>query len=121
MEEILEPEQSEFVTLISSDGFRFVLPRKAAMISGTLNGMLSASAFTEAQYGRVHLGNISGELLEKICEYLCFNLKYKDRANVPEFEIAPEMALELLVAADFLDSKYLEFCVSLIPVFGSLI
>jgi transcription elongation factor B subunit 1 len=54
----------------------------------------------------VKLPNISGILLEKVCEYLYFNLKYKNKTGVPQFEIPPELALEMLVVADFLDSKY---------------
>ena len=43
-------------------------------------------------------------LLEKVCEYLYFHEKYKDSPNPPEFSVPPEMALELLVVADYLDS-----------------
>jgi transcription elongation factor B subunit 1 len=41
-----------------------------------------------------------------VCDYLYFNLKYKDVTDVPEFDIPPEMALELLVAADYLDGMF---------------
>lgn len=30
---------------------------------------------------------------------------YQDKTGVPRFEIPPELALELLVVADFLDGK----------------
>lgn len=59
----------------------------------------------ESTSNRVNLPNISGVLLEKVCEYLYFNVKYKNKTGVPPFEIPPELALELLVVADFLDSK----------------
>lgn len=37
---------SEYVTLVSSDGFEFILPRSTACVSGTLRRMLdSSSAF----------------------------------------------------------------------------
>jgi transcription elongation factor B subunit 1 len=65
--------------------------------------MLSTKTFEEGQTGRVHLDELSGILLERVCDYLYFNLKYKDVTDVPEFDIPPEMALELLVAADYLD------------------
>lgn len=99
-----EPSK-EIVTLVSSDGFEFVLSREAAMVSGTLRGMLSAE-FAEAKSGRVELENLTAIVLEMICEYLLYNWKYRDQLDVPDFDIPPEMALELLVAADFLDGKF---------------
>lgn len=44
----------------------------------------------------------SGVVLEKLCEYLCYNLKHKDEKDVPDMEIPPELCLELLMAADYL-------------------
>lgn len=35
---------SDFVTLISSDGFEFVLPRSTACVSGTIRRMLDPSS-----------------------------------------------------------------------------
>jgi elongin-C len=37
-----------------------------------------------------------------VVEYLYYNAKYRDSVDVPEFSVPTEMALELLVAADFL-------------------
>lgn len=93
---------SKYCTLVSSDGFSFTITREAASVSGTLKGMLS-SGFSEASTGRVKLESIPAVLLEKVCEYLYFHLKYKDSKDVPKFNIEPELALNLLVAADFLD------------------
>lgn len=71
-----------------------------------INLFLPAAGFVESTSNIVKLPNISGILLEKVCEYLYFNLKYKNKTGVPQFEIPPELALEMLVVADFLDSKY---------------
>ncbi|KAJ5611223.1 hypothetical protein N7510_007942 [Penicillium lagena] len=68
-------EQSEYVTLVSYDGFEYILPRSAA-----------------------------GIVLEKVCEYFLYNEKHKDQTNVPDMEIPPELCLELLMAADYLDT-----------------
>ncbi|KAK9471861.1 BTB/POZ protein [Dipodascopsis tothii] len=97
--------EKEYVRLVSSDGFEFAIMRSAAMISGTLRGMLSESShFVEAKRNRVVLSNINGILLEKVCEYLYYNLKHQNNpGNIPEFDVPPEMVLELLVASDFLD------------------
>ncbi|KAK9390742.1 BTB/POZ protein [Lipomyces mesembrius] len=102
-----DPSDKEYVRLVSSDGFEYSILRSAAAVSGTLRGMLSQSSnFVEAKQNRVVLPNISGVLLEKVCEYLYYNLKHQNNpGNIPEFDVPPEMALELLVASDFLDGK----------------
>lgn len=42
-----------FVTLVSSDGFEFVIPRSAACVSGTIRRMLDpASTFTRPRHPR---------------------------------------------------------------------
>ena len=53
MEDNKTAEESKYVTLVSSDGFEFVVLREAAMISPTLKGMLRGP-FAEAQSGRCH-------------------------------------------------------------------
>jgi len=43
-------------------------------------------------------------ILQKVCEYLHYKIEYANSTNeIPEFKIEPEIALELLMAADFLD------------------
>lgn len=45
--------QSKYITLVSSDGFEFVVLRKAALISPAIKGMLDPrSQFREATSGR---------------------------------------------------------------------
>lgn len=46
----------------------------------------------------------SGVVLEKVCEYFCYNEKNKDQANVADMDIPSELCLELLMAADYLDT-----------------
>lgn len=97
--------ESEYCTLISSDNFTFTITRAAACVSGTLKSLLSSN-FSESATGVVRLESIEGVLLEKVCEYLYYHLRWKDEKEVPEFVIEPELALNLLVAADFLDGSY---------------
>jgi hypothetical protein len=47
--------------------------------------------------------NPSGVVLEKVCEYLYYNQKHADSKDVSDMDIPPELCLELLIAADFLD------------------
>lgn len=91
-----------YVQLISNDGFRFVITREAALVSGTLKAMLSNSRSEERSSGIIHL-DFDSNVLAKICDYFYFNLNYKDDVK-GTFEIPPIMALELLVAADYLDA-----------------
>ncbi|VEU22427.1 DEKNAAC103353 [Brettanomyces naardenensis] len=97
-----DEEISKYITLVSNDGFSFQISREAAMVSGTLRGMLNTS-FQESSTNTIKLHELDSLLLEKVIEYLYYNLKYKEFVDVPEFDIPTEMALELLVAADFLD------------------
>ncbi|KAL9044298.1 MAG: hypothetical protein Q9206_007401, partial [Seirophora lacunosa] len=60
--------------------------------------------------------NNSGVVIEKLCEYLYYNLKHKDAKDVPDMEIPPSLCLELLVAADYFDGM----CVPGRPVQGEV-
>ncbi|RYP85149.1 hypothetical protein DL770_005063 [Monosporascus sp. CRB-9-2] len=116
-------EPSRYITLISSDGFEFVVLRQAAFISPAIKKMLDPkSQFSEARTGRCHFEEInfhvrssgvrltevtSGMALEKVAEYFHYAYKYRDREDPPDPDIPVELCLELLVAADYLglDSK----------------
>jgi hypothetical protein len=49
----------------------------------------------------------SGVVLEKVCEYLYYNQKHSESKDVSDMDIPPELCLELLIAADYLDGVYL--------------
>ncbi|TVY67522.1 Elongin-C [Lachnellula suecica] len=96
---------SKYVTLISSDGFEFVVLREAACISGAIKRMLDPkNAFQEASRAQCKFEEINGIVLEKVAEYFYYNYKNRNREDVPDMEIPPELCLELLMAADFLDT-----------------
>lgn len=93
---------SEYVTLVSADGFRFVVLKDVALISSVLRNM---QGFEEGQTGKISL-DMDGDILECIVEYLYYHHKYREQAeqgDIPEFNIPTHLALELLVKADFLD------------------
>ncbi|KAF2227078.1 transcriptional elongation regulator Elc1/Elongin C [Elsinoe ampelina] len=97
-------EQSEYVTLVSSDGYEFVVQRSAAVISGAIKRMLDPnSGFAESTTGICKFENINAIVLEKVCEYLYYHEKHKDAKDVPDMDIPPELCLELLMAADYLN------------------
>ncbi|KAH6562515.1 hypothetical protein BASA50_003049 [Batrachochytrium salamandrivorans] len=107
MNSALEPDEqiTETVKLISADGFEFVLDRKYAMASGTIKNMLSSPGqFTESLQNEIQFRDIKAIILEKVCRYLYYKVHYANTIQeIPEFPIEPEIALELLMASDFLD------------------
>lgn len=43
-------------------------------------------------------------VLQKVCMYFTYKVRYTNSSTeIPEFPIAPEIALELLMAGNFLD------------------
>ncbi|KAI8936198.1 hypothetical protein NX059_006629 [Plenodomus lindquistii] len=95
---------TEYVTLVSSDEYEFKILRSAACISGTIKKALDPSSnFRESAEGRVDLPTINGVVLEKVCEYLYYNQKHAESKDVSDMDIPPELCLELLIAADYLD------------------
>ncbi|GAM85101.1 hypothetical protein ANO11243_031040 [Dothideomycetidae sp. 11243] len=99
-----EQQQSEYITLVSSDGFEFVIRRSAACISPTIKRMLDpTSGFAESTTGVCHFENIHAIVLEKVCQYLYYNEKNKDAKDVPDMDLPAELSLELLMAADYLN------------------
>lgn len=46
-------------------------------------------------------------MLEKVCEYFYYKEKYQDAKDAPDMDFPLELALELLIAADYLDGMWL--------------
>ncbi|KAI1442437.1 POZ domain-containing protein [Annulohypoxylon stygium] len=94
---------SKYVTLVSSDGYEFVVLREATLVSPAIKSMLDPnSQFSEAITGRCVFQEISGTVLEKVVEYFHYWYKNRDQEQVPDMEIPVELCLELLMAADYL-------------------
>ena len=52
----------------------------------------------------MHFKEIPSHVLQKVCQYFIYKVRYTNSTTeIPEFPIAPEIALELLMAANFLD------------------
>jgi hypothetical protein len=109
------PEEDSTPTTTAGKASEYVNPFASGPVEedGAVDGLIDdgvdtpfADGFAEARDNTVHLSNIRGVILEKVVEYLCHTAKYsksKD-TDIPNFEhrIPPELALELLMAADFL-------------------
>ena len=67
--------------------------------------LLCTGQFAESAQGEIKFPEISGKVLEKVVQYFYYKLKHTGNTGtpLPEFKIEPEHALELLMAANFLD------------------
>ncbi|EXK48687.1 transcription elongation factor B, polypeptide 1 [Fusarium oxysporum f. sp. melonis 26406] len=94
---------SKYITLVSGDGFEFVVLRDAALVSPIIKGMLDVrSQFAEAKEARCVFQEMSAMVLDKVVEYFHYWYRYRNSEDVPDMEIPVELCLELLAAADYL-------------------
>ncbi|KAK2111058.1 hypothetical protein P7K49_010804 [Saguinus oedipus] len=100
-----EGPDAMYVKLISSDGHEFIVKREHALTSGTIKAMLSGPGqFAENETNEVNFREIPSHVLSKVCMYFRYKVRYTNSSTeIPEFPIAPEIALQLLTAANFLD------------------
>ena len=81
-----DDDKKTYVKLISAEGHEFMIQRDIALAANTIRTMLTSS-FRESE--------------EK---YLHYKVRYSYCSKrIPEFEIKPEKALELLMAASYID------------------
>ncbi|KAJ1569671.1 hypothetical protein HK405_009808 [Cladochytrium tenue] len=94
---------SDFVKLVSADGFEFVIDRQSAMASRTIKNMLSnPGQFTESIRNEINFPDVKAVILEAVCKYLYYKVRYTNSTEeIPDFPIDHDIALELLMAADF--------------------
>ena len=74
-------------------------------MSKMIKSMMTCSGgFSERSSNKITFPEISGKILEKVCQYFYYKLQYTDsREAIPEFKVPPELALELLMASNYLD------------------
>lgn len=60
--------------------------------------------FSESVTGVCHFETLNSQVLEKVVEYFYYNEKHKDSTDVPYMDIPSELCLELLMAAEYLDT-----------------
>ncbi|XP_004585496.2 elongin-C-like [Ochotona princeps] len=96
-----------YVKLISSDGHEFIVKTEHALTSGTIKAMLSGPGqFAENEHDEISFREIASHVLsKKVSMYFTYKVHYTNSSTeIPEFPIATEIALELLMTANFLDS-----------------
>ncbi|XP_051130671.1 uncharacterized protein LOC127251123 [Andrographis paniculata] len=97
-------KKEDTLKLISAEGFEFIVDEEAAMVSQVIHSMLtSPGCFAEKERREVKFPEIRTTILEKICQYFYWSLQYASGKET-EFHIEPELTLELLMAANFLDT-----------------
>lgn len=96
---------SQYIKLISSDGMEFIIKREYALMSGTIKAMLSGPGqFAEMEANEINFRSIPSHVLRKVCAYFMYKDYYsKNPIGIEHFNIEPEISLELLMAANFLD------------------
>ncbi|CAD6187890.1 unnamed protein product [Caenorhabditis auriculariae] len=101
----VDGQNSKYVQLVSSDGHEFIVKRELALTSGTIKAMLSGpGVYAENETNVVVFREIPSHVLQKVCQYFTYKVRYTHAATeIPEFQIPAEVALELLMAANFLD------------------
>lgn len=96
--------QPSFITLVSEDGFEFVLDRSAVLYSRVLSMFLDPElGWLESQSQRILLRGVSGKVLERACSFLYHRKQWDGSEHQPEFDITAEESLDLLLVADYLE------------------
>mmetsp|Transcript_80688 Transcript_80688/g.121268 ORF Transcript_80688/g.121268 Transcript_80688/m.121268 type:complete len:102 (+) Transcript_80688:101-406(+) len=93
-----------YVKLVSAEGHEFFLDRDIAMAASTTIRTMLEGQFREAQDNIIRFPDITGYILERVVRYLHYKSQYTNASmRIPDFTIEPEVALELLIAAKYLD------------------
>jgi len=74
-------------------------------VSDPSSSWLSSGSFTESELGEIRFPEISAPILEKVCQYFYYKLRFTNSTHdIPPFDITPEYSLELLMASNYLDT-----------------
>ena len=101
----------EIVKIIVADGQIFYLEKRYADMSHNIKAGLGCNSIESISKEFV-FPDIRADVMEKVIQYLHYKFKYQqllDRniikiSQVPKFELEPEMALDVLVAASYLQA-----------------
>jgi hypothetical protein len=97
-------EEAKYVKLVSAEGHEFFLERKIAIASSNTIRTMLEGQFRESKENVIRFPDISGYILERVVRYLHYKAQHShSTTRIPEFVIEPEVALELMIAAKYLD------------------
>jgi elongin-C len=97
-------EAVSYVKLISAEGHEFFLDRQVAIEASKTIRLMLGGSFREAQDNVIRFPDIAGYVLERVVQYFHYKAQHSNSSNrLPTFNIEPEIALELLLAAKYLD------------------
>ena len=102
-EDAFQPMQC--ITLSSNDGYDYIVELRTAMISQKIRNMIYGGGnFEEAETKMIRLP-IPAKILERIIEYWHYRSQYSEHLDqLPKFDIDPKIAIEMLEAADYLQT-----------------
>nr|XP_035112010.1 elongin-C-like [Callithrix jacchus] len=100
-----EGPDAMYIKLVSSDDHEFTVKREHSLISGMIKVILSGPGqFAENETNEVNFGERFSYVLSKVCIYFTYKVHYTNSSTeITKFPTAPEIALELLMAANFHD------------------
>lgn len=99
-----EHEEVTYVKLISAEGHEFFLDRQVAISASKTIRLMLEGSFREAQDNVIRFPDIAGYVLERVVKYFHYKAQHSNSTSrLPQFTIEPEIALELLLAAKYLD------------------
>eukprot|EP00561_Arcocellulus_cornucervis_P000760 CAMPEP_0185813652 /NCGR_PEP_ID=MMETSP1322-20130828/12057_1 /TAXON_ID=265543 /ORGANISM="Minutocellus polymorphus, Strain RCC2270" /LENGTH=101 /DNA_ID=CAMNT_0028510333 /DNA_START=71 /DNA_END=376 /DNA_ORIENTATION=- len=100
----MDDDSPKYVKLISATGTEVHCERAVAISASATMAAMLTSSMREAEENVVRLPDISGPILEKVVQYMYYKHESSSSTGrLPEFPIEPEIALELLVAANYLN------------------
>ncbi|CAJ0952694.1 unnamed protein product, partial [Mesorhabditis belari] len=102
---IIEGPDANYVSLQSNDGHSFFIKKDMALVSSTIRAMLSGpGTFKEREENTIVFREVPSHVMQEVCRYFDYKHAYNQSVSeIPEFQIKPELALELLMVANFLD------------------
>jgi len=93
-----------YVKLVSAEGHEFFLDKEIAVASSKTIRLMLEGSFREAQDNVIRLPDLGSYVLERVVKYLHYKAQYRNSTSrIPEFVIEPEVAMELIIAAKYLD------------------
>jgi len=99
-----EEPPPKYVKLISATGTEVYCERSVAIAGSETMAAMLTSTMREAEENVIRFPDISGPILEKVVQYMYYKNQHSNSTGrLPEFDIKPEIALELLVAANYLN------------------